>query len=65
MMAATKTLRVTQTKGLMGRNEVQRATVRGLGLKWRNHTVEVKDTPENRGMLRKISYMVKVTEEQA
>ena len=39
-----------------------RATVRGLGLKWTNHSVEVIDTPATRGMIDKVSYMVKVVE---
>jgi large subunit ribosomal protein L30 len=38
-----------------------RATVRGLGLKWTNHTVEVEDTPSVRGMITKVGYLVKVT----
>ena len=37
-----------------------RATVRGLGLKWTNHAVDVVDTPATRGMIDKVSYMVKV-----
>ena len=40
--------------------ESHRATVRGLGLKWTNHTVEVIDTPATRGMINKVSYLVKV-----
>jgi large subunit ribosomal protein L30 len=61
-MAGAKKLRVTLIRGLMGKNPAHRGTVRGLGLKWRNHTVEVVDTPETRGMIGKISYMIKVTE---
>jgi large subunit ribosomal protein L30 len=61
-MAATKKLRVTLVRGQMGKNPAHRGTVRGLGLKWRNHTVELADTPEIRGMIGKIGYMVKVTE---
>ena len=37
-----------------------RATVRGLGLKWTNHTVEVVDTPATRGMINKVGYLLKV-----
>ncbi len=40
-----------------------RATVRGLGLKWTNHTVEVEDTPSVRGMITKVGYLVKVAGE--
>ena len=36
--------------------------MRGLGLKWTNHSVEVVDTPSTRGMINKVSYMVKVAE---
>ena len=56
------TVRVTLVKGLMGKKPDHRATVRGLGLKWRMHTVEVQDTPQTRGMINKIGYMLRVTE---
>jgi large subunit ribosomal protein L30 len=61
-MAGAKRLRVTLVRGLMGKNPAHRGTVRGLGLKWRNHTVELADTPEIRGMIGKIGYMLKVSE---
>jgi large subunit ribosomal protein L30 len=61
-MAGAKKLRVTLVRGLMGKNPAHRGTVRGLGLKWRNHTVELADTPEIRGMIGKIGYMLKVSE---
>ena len=60
--AGSKTLRVTLVRGLMGKKPDHRATVAGLGLKWRSHTVEVADTPEIRGMIAKIGYMLAVTE---
>jgi large subunit ribosomal protein L30 len=63
-MAATKKLRVTLVRGLVGKKPDHRATVRGLGLKWRSHSVEVEDTPQTRGMINKIGYMLKVTEAQ-
>ena len=56
------TVRVTLVRGLMGKKPDHRATVRGLGLKWRMHTVEVQDTPQTRGMINKIGYMLRVTE---
>jgi large subunit ribosomal protein L30 len=37
--------------------------VRGLGLKWPNHTVEVVDTAATRGMINKVGYLLKVTAE--
>jgi large subunit ribosomal protein L30 len=61
-VAIGKKLRVTLIKGLTAKREDHRATVRGLGLKWRSHTVEVVDTPEVRGMINKVGYMLKVTE---
>ena len=64
-MAADKkmgTLRVTLVRGLMGKKPDHRDTVRGLGLKWRNHTVELQDTPQTRGMINKVGYMLRVAE---
>ena len=61
-MTATKKLRVTLVRGLMGKKPDHRGTVRGLGLKWRSHSVEVADTPQTRGMINKVSYMLEVTE---
>jgi large subunit ribosomal protein L30 len=60
--AAARRLRVTLVRGLMGKKPDHRATVAGLGLKWRSHTVEIADTPEVRGMINKIGYMLAVTE---
>jgi large subunit ribosomal protein L30 len=59
-MSEAKKIRVTLVKGLMGCKQDHRATVRGLGLKWRNHSVEVVDTPATRGMINKVGYLVKV-----
>ena len=64
-MAADKQLgrlRITLIKGLRGKKDDHRATVRGLGLKWRSHTVEVEDTPQVRGMISKVAYMLSVSE---
>ena len=55
-------LSVTLVRGVMGKTPAHRATVRGLGLKWRSHTVELVDTPQVRGMIGKIAYMLRVTE---
>jgi large subunit ribosomal protein L30 len=54
-----KKVKVTLVKGLMGTKQDHRATVRGLGLKRRNHTVELEDTPAVRGMINKVAYLVK------
>jgi large subunit ribosomal protein L30 len=55
-------VRITLIKGLRGKKDDHRATVRGLGLRWRSHTVELDDTPEVRGMIGKVAYMLSVTE---
>ena len=54
-----KTLKVTLVRSLIGTMRTHRATVRGLGLRRINHTVEVIDTPATRGMINKISYLLK------
>jgi len=58
-MTNAKTVKVTLVKSLIGRLESQRACARGLGLKKIRQTVEVIDTPENRGMINKISFLLK------
>jgi large subunit ribosomal protein L30 len=59
---ATKALRVTLVKSPIGYNKGQKATVRALGLRRMNQTVEHADTPAVRGMLNKISHLIKVEE---
>jgi len=54
-----KKVRVTLVRGLIGTRESHRATVRGLGLRRINHTVELEDTPAVRGMINKVSYLLK------
>ena len=61
-MAKSKELKVTLLKSKFGRLKSHRACVAGLGLRRIRHTVTVLDTPENRGMIDKISYMVSVEE---
>jgi large subunit ribosomal protein L30 len=61
-MAADKKIKVTLVKGLTATRKDHRETVRGLGLKRTNHTVEVEDTPSVRGMINKVNYLVKVAE---
>jgi large subunit ribosomal protein L30 len=56
------TIKVTQTKSSIGRLPKHKATLRGLGLRKINHTVELEDTPCVRGMINKVCYMVKVEE---
>lgn len=54
-----KMLKVTLVKSLIGTRREHRACVRGLGLRRINHTVEVPDTPAIRGMINKVSYLVR------
>ena len=57
---ANKTVKVTQVKSSIGRLSKHKATLRGLGLRRINHTVELEDTACVRGMINRVSYMVKV-----
>ena len=59
-MADAKMLKVTLVKSPIGAKRNHIATVHGLGLRRMHHTVEVQDTPEVRGMINSINYMVKV-----
>lgn len=54
-----KKVKVTLVKSIIGTKVSHRATVRGLGLRRINHTVELQDTPEVRGMINKVAYLVK------
>lgn len=58
-MAEAKKLRVTQMRSRYGRGVRHQACLRGLGLRRIHHTVEVEDTPAVRGMIGKISFMLK------
>lgn len=57
-----KKISVTMTRSSIGRLASHKACLKGLGLRKINHTVEVLDTPENRGMINKVSYMLRVEE---
>ncbi len=56
-------VRVRQVKSEIGYDRRQRATLRGLGLRRMNQTVEVEDTPAVRGMIRKVIHLVTVEED--
>ena len=58
--SGAKRLRVTQTGSPIRRQADQRATLIGLGLNKMHRTRELEDTPAVRGMIRKVSHMVKV-----
>jgi len=62
VMAETKKIRVKLIRSVHGRLKKHQACVRGLGLRRMHHTVEVIDTPENRGMIKKVSYMLECEE---
>jgi large subunit ribosomal protein L30 len=57
------TLRVTQRKSRNGCDKRQLDTLRSLGLRRINHSVEHTDTPQIRGMLHKVRHLVEVEEE--
>ncbi|MEM7128693.1 MAG: 50S ribosomal protein L30 [Chloroflexota bacterium] len=57
-----KKLKVTLVKSPIGYNKSQKGTVRALGLRKLNQTVEQDDTPVIRGMLRKVSHLLSVSE---
>ena len=59
---AGKRLKVTLLRSTIGFNKTQAATVTGLGLRRLNHSVELADTPETRGMLHKVRHLVAVSE---
>jgi len=61
-MADDKKVRVTLVKGISRTRKDHKATVRGLGLKWTNHSVELVDTPSVRGMITKVGYLLRVSE---
>ena len=55
-------LKVTLIKSKYGRLKSHQACVKGLGLRRIRHTVKVIDTPANRGMIRKVDYLLQVEE---
>jgi large subunit ribosomal protein L30 len=59
---AKKTVKVTLVRSPIHRIASHKACVAGLGLRRMHHSVEVEDTPSVRGMINKISYMLKVEE---
>ena len=61
-MAKPKEIKVTLVKSKHGRLKKHRACVAGLGLRRLHQTVQVADTPENRGMINRVSYLLSVEE---
>jgi len=60
MMSEKKTVTVKLVRSPIGTRESHRGTVRGLGLRGMNSQATLEDTPAVRGMINKISYLVKV-----
>ncbi|MBT6272969.1 MAG: 50S ribosomal protein L30 [Chromatiales bacterium] len=59
---ANSRVKVTLVRSINGRLKNHKACVRGLGLRRMNHSVVVDDTPCNRGMINKVSYMLRIEE---
>jgi|TARA_B110000014_G_scaffold258490_1_gene244696 large subunit ribosomal protein L30 len=57
---AKEKIKVTLIKSLIGRTASQKGTVVGLGLKKMHHTVELQDSPEVRGMINAVDFLLKV-----
>jgi large subunit ribosomal protein L30 len=55
-----KMIKVRLVRSLINTRSDHRATVRGLGLRRLNHTVEVEDTPAVRGMINKVGYLLRL-----
>ncbi len=62
MATKKKTVKVTQTSSAIGRLRKQRATLIGLGLNKIGRTRELEDTPAIRGMIEKVSHLVRIEE---
>ena len=67
MAAKTKSttgpkLKVTWVRSTIGHKAAARGTIRALGLHRLNQSVEIADTPENRGMLRRVAFLLEVEE---
>ncbi len=62
-MAAKKTIRVRQVKSPQRREASQRATLVGLGLNKISKVRELEDTPAVRGMIAKVSHLVRIVDE--
>jgi large subunit ribosomal protein L30 len=62
MTASAKTLTVTLFKSPIGSIRAHKACVRGLGLRRMNHVVTLEDTPAVRGMINKVSHLVRLVQ---
>lgn len=62
-MAKAKKIKITLVKSKYGRLKSHKACVAGLGLRRMHQTVQVDDTPENRGMINRVSYLLRIEDE--
>lgn len=62
-MASDKKIKLTLVRSMNGRLKSHKSCARGLGIRKMHNSVSVSDTPENRGMINTISYMLNVEEE--
>jgi large subunit ribosomal protein L30 len=60
--ASPRTISVTWARSTIGHTAAARGTIRALGLRRLNQTVQIADTPENRGMLRRVAFLLDVNE---
>ncbi|CAL4325213.1 50S ribosomal protein L30 [Buchnera aphidicola] len=58
-----KTIKITQIKSSIGRLPNHKKTLLGLGLRYIGHTVTRRDTPSLQGMIKKVSYILKIEKE--
>ena len=58
--AKAKTVKITLVRSPIGFNGNQAKVVEGIGLRRLGHTVELRDTPETRGMIHKVRHLVEV-----
>ena len=56
------TLKITQVRSVIRRREIQKRTMKALGLRRMNQTVTHKDTPQMRGMINKVEHLITVEE---
>jgi large subunit ribosomal protein L30 len=61
-MTSIKKLKITLMRSLIARHPKHKECVKGLGLRRPRHTVIVDDTPCNRGIINKVSYLLSVEE---
>ncbi len=58
-----KTIKIKLVRSFYGRLARHKSCVRGLGLRRPYETIEIEDSDENRGMISKVNYMVKIVED--